>query len=227
LPHLRYIENLLLGVGLFLLVSYGIIRLHSVVGSRLALDAVSARNGAAPTSTGTERPSRISPASFSLWSQERIRAYEQSLAQHFDPPLGVLTIPGIGLEVPVFNGTDELTLNRGVGRIVGTGRPGGTGNLGIAGHRDGFFRGLKNVHIGNQIEFRTSKAILLYRISSIEIVKPDNVAVLRNAYGPSLTLVTCYPFYFLGEAPKRYIVHASLSATQDVAKGQAGLDARH
>jgi len=75
--------------------------------------------------------------SFDLWSQKRIEAYEHSLMEHFDPPLAILHIARVNLEAPVLEGTDDLTLNRGVGHIAGTGRPGQEGNIGIAGHRDG------------------------------------------------------------------------------------------
>src|ERR1043166_9320826 len=81
----------------------------------------------------------------SLCSQKRIAAYEQTLTEHTDPPLAVLRIPNVSLEVPVLEGTDDLILNRGVGHIAGTVQPGEDGNIGIAGHRDGFFRVLKDV----------------------------------------------------------------------------------
>lgn len=218
-------ERILRGIGIVLLALYGIIRLHSAVASRIGLDTALSQRGPGPKRTDTARPVFHRHVSFLLWSEKRIRAYEQALARHFDPPLGILTIPTIGLEVPVFNGTDDLTLNRGVGRIIGTARPGRSGNTGIAGHRDGFFRGLKDVQVGDQIEFRTSNDTLFYRISSIQIVTPDNVTVLENTSLPSLTLVTCYPFYFVGDAPQRYIVHGSLSA-RDSMNGDGEFAAR-
>jgi len=148
---------------------------------------------------------------FDLWSLKRITAYQESLRQYFAPPLAVLEIPKIGLEVPVFNGTDDLTLNRGVGRIVGTARPGEGRNVGIAGHRDGFFRGLKDIATGDRIELRTQKRTETYRVSDIRITDPTDVRVLEEQGVPALTLVTCYPFYFIGNAPQRYIVRAVLS----------------
>ncbi len=126
-------------------------------------------------------------------------------------PLAVLTIPKIGLEVPLFDGTDEITLNHAVGRIAGTAQPGEEGNIGIAGHRDGFFRGLKDVEVGDAIELKTRKGTDMYFVDQTQIVKPNQVEVLQPRDVPSLTLVTCYPFYFLGSAPQRYIVTASLS----------------
>ena len=225
MPQSLNTERFLLVIGIVLLFLYGIIRLHSAVASRIGLDTAFSQGGAGPEPADTARPVSRRHGSFVLWSEKRIRAYEQALARHFDPPLGVLTIPTIGLEVPVFNGTDDLTLNRGVGRIIGTARPGRSGNTGIAGHRDGFFRGLKDIQVGDQIEFRISTGTLFYRISSIQIVTPDNVTVLENTPQPSLTLVTCYPFYFVGDAPQRYIVHGSLSA-RDSMNGDAEFAAR-
>jgi len=148
---------------------------------------------------------------FSLWSDKRIADYRESLTRHFEPPVAILRISKVGLEVPVLSGTDDLTLNRGVGLIEGTRRPGEeAGNIGIAGHRDGFFRTLKDVRPGDMIELETVDRIDIYQISQIVIVDPSDVSVLQPTSGPTLTLVTCYPFYFIGSAPKRYIVQASL-----------------
>ena len=156
----------------------------------------------------------------SLWSPERIKAYEESLRKELGTPLAILSIPKVGLEVPVLEGTDDLTLNRGVGLIEGTARPGESGNVGIAGHRDGFFRGLKDVGAGDTIEMRTLSARDLYVVESVRIVSPDDVQVLDPTSSPVLTLVTCYPFYFVGSAPQRWIVRAvrrdSISSTKPV-----------
>jgi len=108
----------------------------------------------------------------------------------------------------VLEGTDDLVLNRGVGHIDGTPRPGEPGNVGIAGHRDGFFRGLKDVTAGDVIEVETLSQRLRYRIQSLTIVSPQSVDVLEPTAEPALTLVTCYPFYYVGSAPQRFIVRA-------------------
>lgn len=147
---------------------------------------------------------------FSFWDEGRIAAYQQSLSKHFEPPLAVLRIAKVHLEVPVLNGIDDLSLNRGVGYIPGTYRPGEAGNVGIAGHRDGFFRVLKDVGPGDMIELETVGRIDIYRVDQIVIVDKHDASVLKPTPLPSLTLVTCYPFYFIGSAPKRYIVIASL-----------------
>jgi LPXTG-site transpeptidase (sortase) family protein len=146
-----------------------------------------------------------------LWSPERVRGFDASFSQQFAAaPLAILRIPRIELEVPVLAGTDELALNRGVGHIEGTPRPGFSGNVGIAGHRDGFFRGLKDVSAGDVLELESLERTDRYRIESITIVSPDRVDVLAPTDVPTLTLVTCYPFYYIGSAPKRYIVRAAL-----------------
>ena len=125
-------------------------------------------------------------------------------------PMAVLRIPKLNLEVPVLNGTDRFTLNRGVGRIPGTAFPGETGNIGIAGHRDGFFRGLKDIHTGDKIELLTAKGTDIYTVDRILITDPSDVSVLDSGTKPALTLVTCYPFHYIGPAPRRFIVEASL-----------------
>jgi sortase A len=152
----------------------------------------------------------------SLWSEKRIAKYREALTMTFAPPIAVLRVPRLHLEVPVFDGTDELILNRGAGRIAGTAKPGEGGNVGIAAHRDGFFRGLKNVQLGDRIELETINRKLTYDVREIVIVNPYNVEVLRPRPF-SLTLVTCYPFYFFGDAPQRYIVHATASSEHAIA----------
>jgi sortase A len=145
----------------------------------------------------------------SLWAEKRIREYEESLAVEAAPPLAVMTIDKLGIEVPVYNGADDFNLNRGVARIKGTAAVDAVGNLGVAGHRDGFFRGLKDIEIGDEIELLTSRGPVAYAVSSIEIVDPADVWVLAPTKEKTLTLVTCYPFYYVGHAPKRYIVQAT------------------
>jgi sortase A len=107
-------------------------------------------------------------------------------------------------------------LNRGVGRILGTAQLGQPGNLGIAGHRDGFFRGLKDVGPDDVIEVIRPGQTDFYAITQIQIVDPGNVSVLAPTSTQTLTLVTCYPFYFIGNAPQRYIVTASYQISDRV-----------
>mgnify|MGYP001818796633 FL=1 len=143
------------------------------------------------------------------WADKRIREYEESLKVAGDPPLAVLSIDHLDITVPVYNGTDEYNLNRGVGRIKGTAWVDAEGNLGIAGHRDGFFRPLKDIEIGDNMQLQTAGGTVTYAVSSIEIVEPDDVSVLSPTDERTITLVTCYPFYYVGHAPKRYIVKAT------------------
>jgi sortase A len=145
----------------------------------------------------------------SLWSESRIDQYQESLAVGAGPPLAVMTVARLGIQVPVYDGTDDFNLNRGVGRIEGTAAVDDVGNLGIAGHRDSFFRGLKDIQIGDEIELLTTRGHLAYTVSSIEIVDPTDVWVLEPTENKTMTLVTCYPFYYVGQAPRRYIVKAT------------------
>ena len=150
------------------------------------------------------------PVDTTLWANGRVKAYQESLLVDMDLPLAVLRIPSIDLEVPVFDGTDELTLNRGAGHIEGTAQPGLVGNFGVAGHRDGFFRELGELALGETIVVELLKGSSIYPVEDIWIVEPTEVWVLEPTETPSITLVTCYPFYFLGSAPQRYIVRAVL-----------------
>ena len=144
-----------------------------------------------------------------LWAEKRIEEYRESIQVAADPPLAVMKIENLGIHVPIYNGTDEFNLNRGVGRIKGTARLDEPGNLGIAGHRDGFFRSLKDIEIGETIEIQTTRGTISYSVSSITIVDPSDISVLAETADPTITLVTCYPFYYVGHAPKRYIVKAT------------------
>jgi len=144
------------------------------------------------------------------WSAQRQADYRAALAEAFSAPPGVLEIPSLKLTVPIFAGTSELELNRGVGWIEGSALPGENGNVGLAGHRDGFFRGLKDLKLGDAIEVRSIGRTQRYRVTALQIVEPTDVSVLDATDEPSVTLVTCYPFYFVGNAPKRYIVKGTL-----------------
>jgi sortase A len=204
------IERLLLILGLLLIAIYVAAYVHRAILSRAELKRFRDLQVEQPVETAARfPPGTQSKLDFNLWSEKRIAAYEQSLTQYIDPPLAVLRISKVHLEVPVLDGTDDLVLNRGVGHIVGTDRPGEDGNIGIAGHRDGFFRVLKDVSPGDTIELVTPKGIVTYVVDQIVLVNPDDVSVLQRRSRPSLTLVTCYPFYFVGSAPQRYIVQAS------------------
>ena len=145
----------------------------------------------------------------SLWNAKRITDYEEALLVDTEPPLGIITIDKLSIKVPIYNGTDELILNRGAGRIKGMAKMDGDGNLGISAHRDGFFRALKDIELGDDIRIQTTRGIQEYAVTAIDIVPKSDVSVLKPTNEKVLTLVTCYPFYFVGNAPKRYIVTAT------------------
>ena len=127
---------------------------------------------------------------------------------HIEGLIGRMEVERLGVSVVVMEGTSNKTLRRAVGHIAGTGLPGQPGNVGIAGHRDTFFRPLRNIRADDIITLTTPRGAYRYRVVSTKIVRPDNVAVLDPTRDQILTLVTCYPFYFLGSAPERFIVRA-------------------
>jgi len=204
---LFWLDRLLLVAGAVLLAAYVGIRVDGLIHSRAELRAF--QNHERGFDPGTNQ-SGTPAADFTLWSEKRIEEYHEALLVDSRPPVAVLRIPKIGLEVPVLEGTDEVSLNRGVGWILGTARPFESGNIGIAGHRDGFFRGLKEIAMGDVLELENAGKRARYAVDEIEIVEPKDAAVLRPRSKPAVTLVTCYPFYFVGSAPNRFIVHASL-----------------
>ena len=123
-------------------------------------------------------------------------------------PIGRLEIPRLGVSVIVMEGDDDATLARAVGHVPGTALPWEKGNLVLAGHRDTFFRPLKDIRQGDQVRMTTTRGAFDYRVIRTEIVEPDDLSVLEPGAVPSLTLVTCYPFAYVGPAPKRFIIHA-------------------
>ena len=122
--------------------------------------------------------------------------------------VGRLEIPSIGVATMVLEGADSRTLRRAVGHIPGTAFPWQPGNVGIAGHRDTFFRPLRKIRRGDDITLKTLEGSYRYRVAFTRVVDPTDTWVLSSSHGPTLTLVTCYPFYFVGSAPKRFVVCA-------------------
>jgi sortase A len=119
-----------------------------------------------------------------------------------------IDIPRLDLSVMVFEGDDAGILEQGAGHIPGTALPSFSGNIGIAAHRDTYFRPLRTIHANDVITLKTQAEISRYAVTETKIVKPSDIGVLAPAPGRDLTLVTCYPFYYVGSAPKRFIVHA-------------------
>ncbi len=202
-------ERLLLFFGIFLVSIYLANRAYSAIYSHASIQSFWAYQASSHRPADVQSKWRSDIPDFRLWSEKRIKAYEASLAANVSLPLGVLEISALQLQVPVLEGTDDLTLDRAVGHISGTASPGEPGNVGIAGHRDGFFRALKDIHVGNTIDLHSQRGSAHYLVDEIQIVSPDDVSVLEPRAKSSLTLVTCYPFYFVGSAPLRYIVHAT------------------
>ena len=134
---------------------------------------------------------------------------EAAPAVPVDGLVGRMEILRLGVSVAVAEGTGELTLRRAAGHIEGTALPGQLGNVGIAGHRDTFFRPLKNIQRDDVIILTTSRGQFRYRVVSTKVVSPSDVDVLNPDGNEMLTLVTCYPFYFIGSAPSRFIVRAA------------------
>jgi len=144
----------------------------------------------------------------SLWDATQIKDYEKALQAEFPPPLGLLIIDDLNIQVPIYNGTEEYILDRGAGRIKGMAKMNENGNLGISAHRDSFFRGLKDIELGDVILVQSAHGVEKYAVSNINIVPKDDISVLAPVDQKTLTLVTCYPFYHVGAAPERFIVTA-------------------
>jgi sortase A len=219
-------ERLLMCCGLLLVLIYVGNRAYSAIYSRAIVHSFWASQASAQTGEG-QAQSQSGLPDIRLWSEKRIKAYQASLLVNVSPPLGVLDIPSLQLEVPILEGTDDLTLDRAVGHISGTASPGESGNIGIAGHRDGFFRVLKDIHLGDAIDLHSQTGTSHYVVDELLIVPPTDVSVLEARDKPSLTLVTCYPFYFVGSAPLRYIVHATAAAMNQLKSAeQPGIDSK-
>jgi sortase A len=188
----RWIEIFSWGTGACLLATYGGALAWSSYASNRGLEAMREARAADTVESQPSPGLNAGPA----------------VAMH---PLAVLRIPSLRLEVPVHAGTSVAVLHRGAGLIEGTALPGSdAGNIGIAAHRDGFFRPLQGIRADAELYIDTVHSTRRYRVTSISVVAPQNVAVLDDTGRPSVTLVTCYPFYFVGAAPQRFIVRAEI-----------------
>ena len=146
----------------------------------------------------------------SLWSAGRIASYAASLTAETSKVVGVFAIPRLGLEVPLYESVSELHMDRGIARIEGTAVPGQIGNMGIAGHRDGYFRVLKDIMFGDELVLTSAHGDQTFVVQQLMVVDPSAVEVLAPTDESAITLVTCYPFYYVGHAPERFIVRAVL-----------------
>ena len=160
-----------------------------------------------PSAGSVERlqPPPVSPG---LAEADHRRSESLRTAALVGAPLGRIEISTIGLSVMILEGTDAAILRRGVGHIPGTSLPGQEGNVAIAGHRDTFFRPLRKIRQNDEITLTTLNGSYRYRVDSTQVIEPDDTEVLDASNEAILTLVTCYPFSFVGSAPKRFIVRA-------------------
>ena len=179
------LERLLLAIGVLLLGWYGLDRLQTAYDQAMASREFEEIRMPAPGSH-VAPPAHLSPGDI----------------------VGRVAIPRVGVSAIVREGDDATTLHRAVGHIPGTALPGSNGNAAIAGHRDTFFRGLRNIRKGDEIVLSTAGGDLHYVVRDTRIVDPSEVSVLAPTQGPVLTLVTCYPFNYIGAAPRRFIVQA-------------------
>jgi LPXTG-site transpeptidase (sortase) family protein len=155
----------------------------------------------------TEQSSSAALPDMSDWSEKRKTDYHE--AEVSSPILGLLEIPQIDLKVAIFDKASEPHLNKGVARVLQRSKLSGEGNLSLAGHRDGFFRKLGKVVLDDIFTVKDIQGNEFnYQVTKIWVVKPTDVYVMKPTEKPSITLITCYPFYFVGSAPERYIVRA-------------------
>jgi sortase A len=160
---------------------------------------------------GRELAQMPAPAAIASTAKPALPAPHRVLHPH--DVIGRLEIPRLHLSTVVLEGDDSSALRFGAGHVPWTPLPGASGNVGIAAHRDTVFRRLRNIALRDDIRLTTPEGSYEYRVSSTEIVKPQDVAVLDRSAHPELTLVTCYPFSYLGSAPLRFIVHAQRVAS--------------
>jgi sortase A len=150
---------------------------------------------------------RIAKAS-TLPQPDVLQAHAVGVPIRHGEMIGRLEIPRVSVSVIVLEGADSSVLDVAAGHIPGTALPGLNGNVGIAAHRDTFFRSLREIRTQDRLSFKTPAASFEYEVESTEVVEPSDTEVLHQAAGQELTLVTCYPFNYIGSAPKRFIVHA-------------------
>ena len=169
-----------------------------------------ARRGAKPTVWGyvTGSGDKSAPETPEPESKTRARSVPPPPAPKVGATIGRVEMPRLRISAIVKYGSDDKTLKRAVGLVPGTALPGQPGNVGIAAHRDTFFRNLRGVKVGDVVRMTTSEGTWDYEVESTKIVRPKNVEVLDPTPHPAITLVTCYPFNYVGHAPKRFIVRA-------------------
>lgn len=205
---LHWSRNLFLVIGALMLVYVGYVMIDARMYQSHQMRLFKQASKDLKVSTDGDKNLPPSPLAAPLEEANGVRAVSPGKAARTGFPLGQIEISTIGLAAMIMEGTDGGTLRHAVGHLPGTPLPGQEGNVVITGHRDTFFRGLRNIHKGDEITLTTLDGSFCYRVDFTEVVKPDNVSVLDDSDDAVLTLVTCYPFYFVGPAPKRFIVRA-------------------
>lgn len=197
-PSLRWIERTLLVIGILCLGAWAYAwidaKVYQYQENKLLEEAQAT-------------PAAETDALASFHEREAARKPRQELKTE-GSLVGRVEIPRIGVSSIVLEGVGSKTLRRGVGRIPGTALPENGGNVGLAAHRDSFFRGLKDIRKNDIITLKTLENTYYYRVGWTQVVLPEDTHVLEDSGAPELTLVTCYPFYYVGSAPKRFIVRA-------------------
>lgn len=198
----RRLEQFLLVLGLVCLGYFGYVSLESALYQAFEnreLDAIlaSAPAPAAPVAASPVVRRRPAPAN--------------------GAPIGRIEIPRLGVSAVIRAGSDARTLRLAVGYIPGTALPGEGGNIGLAAHRDTFFRRLRDIRTGDEIRIVTPEGTFAYAVQRTNIVQPKDTWVLNHTAEPALTLVTCYPFNYVGSAPQRFIVRAAMQPSLQAA----------
>jgi sortase A len=193
----RWLERGLLAMGIACLGYYGY---HRVEAEHFQREQTAAFEERLAASAGPELP----PAEPDLNDE----AAEDNSAHPPTPVLAVLEIPRLKLTSPVIAGDGADTLDRAVGHLSDTPKPWESGNTAFAAHRDGLFRPLARIRVGDDVRVRTEHGEFTYRVRETKIVAPTDLSVLAPTSSPTLTLITCYPFNFIGSAPQRFVVHA-------------------
>ena len=203
IPHFFFVVGILaLGYVAVALLQASLYQAHE---ARRFDQARQAQMSTAPSS-GSETPEPpVPPVQFSQTDSAAIASPETLRTR---PAWGRIEIDSIGLSSMILEGIDPGTLRRGVGHIPGTALPGQPGNVALAGHRDTFFRALRNIHKDDEITLETLDRSYRYRVDFTRVVAPGYIEALNSSDEATLTLVTCYPFSFVGPAPQRYIVRA-------------------
>ena len=196
---LRWLERTLLIIGITCLGYYGYVSAEAALYQAFEtreLDAILASVPSAPAASSSGSPRTVTP----------------KVVPKKGAAVGRLEIPRLGISAIVRAGSDARTLRLAVGHIPGTALPGEPGNVGLAAHRDTFFRRLGDIREDDEVRLVTADGTFTYRVQGTKVVNPSDVWVLDPTGTPALTLVTCYPFTYVGSAPRRFIVRAQLAA---------------